>query len=119
MISTDVRGRQQTRADSFARHSGAARWALGSALASWIVGVVAESLYWGLTLTHGHYDHFDEYGAVFGLLASAGTWLTALPAFVLALVALLRHERWRLLWLPLLTLPVVCGLIALTVALAE
>jgi len=46
------------------------------------------------------------FGALLVATAFAGL-LGALAAFVLAIVAKVRHERWTLLWLPLGLLPAV------------
>jgi hypothetical protein len=50
-------------------------------------------------------------GASLALIALVGV-IGSLTAFALAIVALIRHERWMLLWLPLCLLP---GIIAFVV----
>jgi hypothetical protein len=59
-------------------------------------------------------DTFVGYLAGFAVI---GGLLTALAAFVMAIVAKVKHERWALLWLPLSVFPTLLAIVVLVEAL--
>jgi hypothetical protein len=52
-------------------------------------------------------EEFDNWKGVVVTIGLFGGMLTSVGAFVLAVVEKLRHDRWPLLWLPLLFGPVI------------
>ena len=64
-------------------HTGLARWAVGTA----VVAAVMVAL------------------ALAGLGGGGAGMMASFAAFAMAVVAKVRHERWPLLWLPLLLFP--------------
>src|SRR4051794_39942236 len=85
-------------------HSLPARWAVAlSAVAAVTVAVATFGAAYALDGAHATEDNWlallIAVSLFFGVLAS-------LTAFALAIAPRIRHEQWRLLWLPLSVLPV-------------
>jgi len=90
-----------------------ARWAVVLAAAVVVVLVVAYAIFgvaWAIGGEDAVSDNFVGYLAGFALL---GGLLASLIAFVLAIVARIKHERWTLLWLPLSVFPAMLAIVVL------
>ena len=89
-----------------------ARWAVGVATACGVVFVTSIGTVVVAYATGAESAVEDTWlGASLTLLALVGV-IGSLTAFAMAIVALIRHERWMLLWLPICLLP---GIIAFVV----
>ena len=88
-----------------------ARWAVG--LGSLVAAVVAAAYaVVFIALAVGGTDAIeDNFVGYLGGIALVGGLVVALAAFVLGVVAKVRHERWSLLWIPLAVFPVLVGLV--------
>jgi hypothetical protein len=94
-----------------------ARWAVGIAGAVVAVLGVSYSIF-GLTWAFGGEDAVSD--TFVGYLAGftlVGGMLAALVAFVMAIVAHVKHQRWTLLSLPMVLLPALIVIVALVEAL--
>jgi hypothetical protein len=90
-----------------------ARWAVGlGSLVAVIVSLAYAVVLIALAVggTEAIEDNFVGY---LGGISLLGGLLVALVAFVLGVVAKVRHESWSLLWIPLLVFPVLFGLTSL------
>lgn len=90
-----------------------ARWAVVLAAAVVVVLVVAYAIFglaWAIGGEDAVSDTFVGYLAGFALL---GGLLASLIAFVLAIVARIKHERRSLLWLPLTVFPALLAIAVL------
>jgi hypothetical protein len=58
----------------------------------------------------------DNWVGFLGALAMLGGLATSLVAFVLAMVAKVKHEQWKLLWLPLVLFPALLAVVLLVEA---
>ena len=86
-------------------HSRVARWAVGL-LAVFAVAVVATIMTLAVGYAIGGQSAIeDNWVAVLGLAMAFVGLLASLAAFVLAIVAKIRRERWTLLWAPLCAFP--------------
>lgn len=92
-------------ADPSGGHSGLARWAVRTAAAV-AVGVGASYTIFAVAYaTGGDSAISDTWVGNLAGIALIGGLAVAFAAFLLAVVAKLRHERWRWLWLPLALFP--------------
>ena len=93
-----------------------ARWAVGLGLLVAVVVTVAYAVVF-IALAVGGTDAIeDNFVGYLGGVSLLGGLVIALVAFVLGIVAKVRHESWSLLWIPLSVFPVLLGLTALAEA---
>ncbi|HEU0247184.1 MAG TPA: hypothetical protein VFR38_08875 [Gaiellaceae bacterium] len=86
-------------------HSRLARWAVVLS-AVFVVAVVATIMTFGIGYAVGGQSAIeDNWVAVLALTMAVVGLLASLAAFVLAMVAMIRRERWTLLWAPLCAFP--------------
>ena len=86
-------------------HSRLARWAVGLSTV-FVVAVVATIMTFAVGYAVGGQSAIeDNWVAVLGLTMAFVGVLASLAAFVLAIVAKIRRERWTLLWAPLCAFP--------------
>jgi len=90
------------------------RWAVG--LAEAVVAVVAASytVFFATVATGGSVD--DTWVGSLGGLAFIGGMLVSFVAFVLAVFAKVKRERWGLLWLPLSVFPALLAIVVIAEA---
>jgi hypothetical protein len=94
-------------------HSPLARWAVGLAAAV-VVALAASYTIFGTAYAIGGWDAIEDTWVGFlGAFSLLGGLLASLVAFVLALVAKVKHERWALLWLPLSVFPALLAFLVL------
>ena len=82
-----------------AAHSHLERWAGGLAAAVAIGVVVSYAIFFAVLAMGGTVG--DNWVGYLGGVSLVGGLVVPLVAFALAIVAKVKHERWRLLWLPL------------------
>lgn len=86
-------------------HSRLARWAVGLS-AVFVLAVAATIMTFTVGYAVGGQSAIeDNWVAVLGLTMALVGLLDSLAAFVLAIVAKIRRERWTLLWAPLSAFP--------------
>ncbi len=93
-------------------HGRLAEWAVGSAAVfgvAFAVSIGTIAIAYAAGVESAVEDNW--LGALLVFVAFAGV-VGSLAAFAMAIVARIRHERWKLLWLPLCLLP---GLIAFVI----
>ncbi len=94
-------------------HSRLARWAV-RLLAVFGVAVVATIVTFAVGYAVGGQDAIeDNWVAVLGAIMALVGLLASFAAFVLAIVAKIRRERWTLLWAPLGAFPAVVAFLVL------
>ena len=95
------------------RHTRLARWAVG--IASAVVAVLGVSYaIFGLTWAIGGEDAVsDNVVGYLGGFALVAGMLASLAAFVMAIVAGVKHQRWTKLWLPLGLFPALLVIVVL------
>lgn len=87
------------------------RWAVALAAAVAVVLVVSYAVF-GVAYLVGGVEAIEDSGVgLLGAVALFGGLLASLVAFVLAVVAKVRHERRTLLWLPLSLFPVLVAVV--------
>jgi hypothetical protein len=79
------------------------RWAVGLAAAVAIGVVVSYAIFFAVPATGGTLG--DNWVWYLGGVSLVGGLVVSLVAFALAIVAKVKHERWRLPWLPLSVFP--------------
>lgn len=90
-----------------------ARWAVGTASVVAAVIVLSAAIFavayaiGGVSATEDNWVGFLAAAALLGGLAAS------LAAFILAVVARVRHERWAVLWLPLVLFPALSAFVVL------
>lgn len=99
-----VPGRGPSSAGPAHAHGRVARWAVGLGTTAAVMIAVAWAWYGLATAIWGDYRDVDSEGAIFGLLPFA--LLVSVVALPLAVLAEIKQDRWRLLWLPLTVAPV-------------
>jgi hypothetical protein len=87
------------------------RWAVALAAAVAVVLVVSYAVFGVAYLVGGVEAIEDSWVGLLGAVALFGGLLASLVAFVLAVVAKVRHERRTLLWLPLSLFPVLVAVV--------
>lgn len=100
-------------------HSALARWAVG--LAAGVAGLVAVSYaVFGAMYAIGGWDAIeDTWVGYLGVWSLLGGMVVSLVAFVLAIVAVVKHEQWTLLRLPLAVFPVLFAIVMIGEAVFE
>ena len=93
-------------------HGRPARWAVGLAAVVAVATVTSFATFAIAYAIGGSGATEDNWVGFVAGVAMLGGLPTSLVAFLLAIVAKVRHERWALLWLPLLMFP---GLLAFLV----
>ena len=93
-----------------------ARWAVGLAAAVFVVVVVSYTIFAVAYAVGGSGAVSDTWVGFLGAVALVGGLSVSLVAFGVAVFAKVRHERWRLLWLPLSVFPVLFALALLAEA---
>jgi len=94
-------------------HSRVARWAVGL-LAVFAVAVVAAIMTYTVGYAVGGQSAVeDNWVALLVLIMAFVGLLASLAAFVLAIVAKIRRERWTLLWAPLCAFPAFAAFLVL------
>jgi LPXTG-motif cell wall-anchored protein len=92
-----------------------ARRAVGLA-AGVVVALAASHMIYGMTwATTGRNRLADTGVETMNAIAYLGGLLASLVAFVLAIVARVKHESWTLLWLPLSLFPTLVAIMALAI----
>ena len=93
--------------------SGVARAAVGLAALVVIVVVVSYTIFFVALAAAGDDAISDNWVGVLAGVSLLGGLLVSLVALVLAVVARVRQDRWRLLWLPLSLFPTLLALVVL------
>ena len=89
------------------------RWAVGTAGAVVAVIMVSYTIFAVAYATGGAAATEDNWVGFLGAVSLIGGLLASLVAFILAVVAKAKHERWALLWLPLVLFPALFGFVVL------
>ena len=96
-----------SRMDHWSSRARYVRWAVTIAGAVAVAIVVSFAIF-GVAFAVGGWDAIDDTWVGFIVVVSLlGGLAASLVAFVLAVVAKVKHERWRLVWLPLLLFPAI------------
>jgi len=90
-----------------------ARWAVGLAAVVAAVLVVSYTIFAVAYVVGGDAAISDNWVGFLGAFAMLGGLVASLVAFVLAVVAKVKHERWALLWLPLSLFPALLAVVVL------
>jgi hypothetical protein len=113
MTASPVQGRVPTSVDGTSVHGRLARWGVG--VGGTAAGMTASALaIFALASAIGGSGATDDnwVGYLVGVLLAGGL-VGSLVAFATAISALVKHERWALLWLPLLLFPAILAFLAL------
>lgn len=94
-------------------HTPTARWAVGLAAVVAVVVAVSYTIVAVAYAVGGDKAISDNWVGFLGAFAILGGLATSLVAFVLAIVAKVKHERWALLWLPLCLFPALLVVVVL------
>jgi hypothetical protein len=93
--------------DGSTGHARGTRWAVRIAAVVAVAIVVSFAIF-GVAFAVGGWDAIDDTWVGFIVVVSLlGGLAASLVAFVLAVMATVRHERWRLLGLPLFVFPAI------------
>jgi hypothetical protein len=95
------------------RASPRARWATWIAAAVAAAVVLAFAIFGIAYLVGGWEAINDTWVGIVMVAALIGGLLVSLIAFVLAVVSVIKHERWAPLWLPLLLFPAILAFLVL------
>lgn len=87
-------------------HPRLAWWAVGTAAAAAVMYAVGLSVL-GIVGFDANDSDLDGWKGIVVTIGLFGGMVTSLGAFVLAVVEKVRHDRWALLWLPLLFGPAI------------
>ena len=113
MAVNPVRGDAPLSTGPAEAHSSVARWAVGVATAVAAVIVVSSAILAVAYATGGAAATEDNWVGLLGAVSFLGGLLASLAAFVLAVVARAKRERWALLWLPLSLFPALFAFVVL------
>lgn len=94
-------------------HTPIARWAVGLAAVVAVVVAVSYTIFAVAYAVGGDAAISDNWVGFLGAFAMLGGLAASLVAFVLAIVAKVKHERWALLWLPLSLFPALLAVVVL------
>ena len=94
-------------------HSPRARWAVGLAETAAAMTAIAVAIYAVAVGVGGSSAVEDNWVAILVLALFFGGFLASVIAFVLAVAVKVKHEQWRLLWLPLSVFPVLLAFVVL------
>lgn len=98
-------------------HSGLAWWAVGLGAAVAVIIGVSYAIFAAAYAIGGSDRIEDTWVGYLGGVSLVGGLLASLVAFVLAVVARVKHERWALLGLPLSVFPALLAFVVLAEAL--
>lgn len=113
MTASPVPGHARGSVGPAGGHSRPARWAVGLAAAVAAVIVVSYTIFAVALAVGGVGAIEDTWVGLLGAVALLGGSAASLAAFALAVVAKVRHEQWRLLWLPLSLFPALLAVVVL------
>lgn len=89
-------------------------WAVGLAAAVAIGVVVSYAIFFAVLAMGGTVG--DNWVGYLGGVSLVGGLVVSIVAFALAIVAKVKHERWRLLWLPLSVFPALLAIVVIAEA---
>lgn len=112
MTVSPVHGRHGFSRSGAGHHSRLSRWAVGLAGGTAAVVAVSYAVFGISYAVGGAGATEDNWVGLLAAVALLGSLAVSFVAFVLAVAAWLRRERWSLLWLPLSVFP---ALLAITV----
>lgn len=98
-------------------HSRLVGWAVGLAAAVAVAIATSFVIFAVAYAIGGSGATEDNWVGFLGAVSLLGGLLASLAAFALAVVAMVRHERWALLWLPLSVFPALLAFLVLGEAL--
>lgn len=103
-------------ADTADPHSRLARWAVGLAAAVAVVVTVSYTIFAVAYAVGGSDAISDNWVGYLGGFALLGGLVVSLGAFVMAVVARVKRQRWALLWLPLSLFPALLAVVVIAEA---
>jgi cytochrome bd-type quinol oxidase subunit 2 len=113
MTDVPVSGQAPFTAGPAHTHSRRARWAVRLAEAAAPMTAIAVAVYGVAFVVGGSSAVEDNWVAILVLVLFFGGLLASVIAFVLAVAMKVKHEQWRLLWLPLSVFPVLLAFVVL------
>jgi len=113
MTDKTVPGRAPVSTDPARGHALMARLAVGLAAVVAVVVAVSYAIFAVAYAVGGDAAISDSWVGALGAFAMLGGLAASLVAFVLAVVAKVKHERWALLWLPLSLFPALLAVVVL------
>lgn len=116
MTDKTVAGSAPVSTDPDRGHTLIARWAVGIAVVVAVVVAVSYTIFAVAYSVGGNAAISDNWVGFLGAFAMLGGLAASLVAFVLAIVAKVKHERWRLLWLPLSVFPALLAIVVIAEA---
>lgn len=116
MMVGPVSGRAPTPAGPVHAHTRLARWAVGLAEAAAVVIAVGFGVFGVVRFVGGPGSIEDNWVGALGMVSLYFGLVASLTAFVLAVVAKIKHERRALLWLPLSLFPALLAIVVLVEA---
>jgi len=90
-----------------------ARWAVGIAAVVTVLLVLTGALFAVAYARAGSAGFSDNWVGLLGAVAIIGGLIVSFAAFVLAIVAKVKNEKWAWLWLPLSVFPALLAFIVL------
>lgn len=113
MTVNPVRGDAPLSTGPAEAHTSVARWAVGVAAAVGAVILVSSAIFAVAYATGGAAATEDNWVGLLAAVSLLGGLMASLAAFVLAVVARAKHQRWALLWLPLSLFPALFAFVVL------
>lgn len=105
MTSDPVSDRARVPAGEIHASSPLTRWAVGIAATVAALLVLTGAIFAVAYARGGSAGFSDNWVGFLGAVAIIGGLIASLAAFVLAIVARVKHEKWAWLWLPLSVFP--------------
>ena len=99
--------------DRSSRHTHLARWAVAIASVVAVAIVVSVAVFAAAYAVGGWAAIEDTWVGFIGAVSLLGGLVASLLAFVLAVIAKVKGDRWRLLWLPQLLFPAIAVFLVL------